>query len=129
MLSPAGEIAVLGPGVAHLRLDLLEDVDQGGGHLDAALHREAKAVGLTRPVVGILAEDDDTHLIEGRVLKGAEDLLVGREDLMLGLLLLKEGAQLRHIGLVELLADDGEPGWVDLHFTLGHEGTSGLVET
>ena len=64
-------------------------------------------------MVGILAEDDDADVVERRQRERVEDA-VGRgiEAASGGDLLNEERAQLLHVRLLELVAEDGEPALV-----------------
>ena len=96
---PALEVAVLG-GLEpwDVRRQLLVHVDQGGRRRGRRLHREAEAVGLAGADVGVLADQHDADLIEGRQVEGGEDLLDRRVD---GDLALSSGGQ-KGADLVEI---------------------------
>ena len=74
LTGPAGKVAVSGERGSRIVGDLLEYVDERRGHLDARSHGEAKAVGLTRPVIGILTDYDHLGVVERRGIEGGENL-------------------------------------------------------
>ena len=80
-----------------------------GGIADAALHREAQPVGLPRPVVRILAEDQHTCVGVRRQVEGGEHLVVRRVHRVAPPLLGDERLQVLPVGLVELAAQDRVP--------------------
>ncbi len=55
---------------AKVVLELLEDVLQAGRLGLARRHTEAEAHGLAVIVVGVLAQDDHTHLVDGTAVEG-----------------------------------------------------------
>lgn len=79
LVSPLLQAPVLGPREPrNILLELAEDVEQRWRREDTVLHREAHAMGLSRSVVGVLSNDDNSRPREGRVVEGGEDLLRGR---------------------------------------------------
>ena len=75
---PTCQVATLRDRCSRLSLYLLEDVLKRGRELYAVVHAEAESVCLSRAVIGILTEDDDTNLIEWRRIEGVEDEPTGR---------------------------------------------------
>ena len=80
---PRNQAAVLGLRAAEVVMQLLEDVDEGTGQLDAGEDRKTQAVGLADVVVGILSEDNDTDIREGGQLQSRENVMVGRKDFVI----------------------------------------------
>ncbi|MNM61961.1 hypothetical protein D3C81_732740 [compost metagenome] len=110
LLGPVLQAAVVGRVDVQVALELLEDVLQRRRHRHARLHREAQAMGLAGAVIGVLADDHHLHLVQRRRVQRIEDQPAGRKDLLAGgLLAAQELAQRLHVGLVELLAQNGFP--------------------
>src|SRR5204863_1141090 len=106
---------------AEVALQLLVDVDQARRRSDALADREAQAVGLARPVIGILPQDDDPHLFQRSQVERPEPLAAGREDALARLLLADQPAPKRaHVIAVELAFERLQPTRVQLH--LAHAG-------
>ena len=99
---PSGEIARRGHRGARLALHLLEDVAQRGRKIDAFGHREAEPVGLSRPVIGILPQDDHLDAVEGRLAEGVENQRPGRITGTCGIFRLDERDEAVEIGLLKL---------------------------
>ena len=85
------------------------DVGERRWDADTALHREAQPVGLARPVVRILAEDQ--HACPGvrRQVQGGEDLIVRWVHRVAPALLGDECLEVLPVRLVELAAQDRVP--------------------
>ena len=102
LAGPPREVAVLRHGHAKVIANLAEDVLQRRGEGHAGLHGEAQPMGLSRLMVGVLADDDHLHLVEGTEVEGIEDE-TGRRVAAHGLVLLTHGlGQLCEIGLLKL---------------------------
>lgn len=101
LLGPAVEVPAGGYRSVQVAGDLLEDVLQRGRERDAVRHREAEAVGLALPVVGVLTDDDDLQLVERTLVESPEDVARARKDPSGGVLLPDEIGQFPEIGLVE----------------------------
>ena len=99
---PALQVAAGGHGSAHVLLYLLEDVLQRGREGHAVLHREAQAVSLAGLVVGVLADDDHLHLVEGAQVEGIEDEAARRIAGSSGVFLSHAFGQLCEIGFLKL---------------------------
>src|SRR5690606_30007415 len=107
---PMFEEAVPRAGYAEIALQLLVDVDEARRGGDAGPDAEAEAVRLAGAMIGILAEDDDAHLLERRQVERAEPFGALGEDALAGRLLRhEEAAQRRHIGAFELGTEGIEP--------------------
>ncbi len=111
LLGPRHQIPVVRDRQAELLLHLLVDVAQGGRRLHARPHGEAQAVPLPLAVVGVLAEDQDLHLVVRSRFQSREHLLPGRIDRPVGPLLLDEFGELPEVGALKLLAEDAAPGF------------------
>ena len=85
------------------------DVGERGRDPDTTLHREAQSVGLARPVVRILSEDQHACVGVRRQVERGEDLIVRRVHRVALALLGDERLQLLPVGLVELAAQDRVP--------------------
>ena len=77
---PVDEAAVLSGRQTQIGLPLPVDVCQRGRQLDAGGHRKGQAVGLPRPVIGVLAQNHHLHLVRGRQREGGKQVRPGRED-------------------------------------------------
>ena len=88
LLRPRGQTAARGRFQSHVGLQLPEDVFQAGRRLDARPHREAQSVRLSRPVVGVLPEQDGLDVRIRGVAQGVENVLLGRINLIFGVFLL-----------------------------------------
>src|SRR5690606_13286308 len=87
----------------------------------ARQHREAQPMRLPRPVVRILAEDDDLDRVERSGVEGGEDLRTRRINGRAGgLALAQERAQLPHVLALEPVADARLPGLLQLQRGLAH---------
>ena len=91
-------------------LKLLENVDQAWRRLDSRLHREAQAVRLAGPVIGILAENDDPHLVKRRQVERPEPFGALGENAFAALTLGEQEAfEVGHVGLGELALQGLQP--------------------
>ena len=80
-MSPASQVAVVRPGEARdVAGQLLVDVDQAGGRRHSGLDRETQTVGLARAMVGVLADDDDLHVVQFTSIQGREGVFRRRVD-------------------------------------------------
>ena len=104
LFGPAVEIARSGNGRARIVVHLLEYVDQRGRERHAVADRKAQSVGLPRPVIRVLSDDDHFQIIGIAHIESPENIASGRENPPLGVFLLDEIDQLPEIGLVELPA-------------------------
>src|SRR5690606_2729555 len=87
---------------AEIAVQFLIDVAKRGRDCNAGRYREAETVRLSRPVIGILPDDDEFDRLERRRIKGGEDVAAGRVDDLSGRLLAAEKrAEFLHIGLLE----------------------------
>ena len=73
------------------------------------MHRKAQAVGLTGPVVGILAQQQHLHLFIGGEMERREYVVVGWEHLILRAFLMDKLLQLSPIRLGEFRPEDRVP--------------------
>jgi hypothetical protein len=89
------------------------DVLEGRRWGDAGWDGEAQPHRLARAVVGILAEDDHADVVERRQREGVKDAVGGRIEAASGRDLCdEERAQLLHVRLLELVAEDSAPALV-----------------
>ena len=102
LLRPRIEAAVIRRPAAEIRRHFLVDVLERRRNLDAGTDREGKAVGLAPAVIGILSEDHDLHVFEGSRVKGVEQIIHSRTDVVMHIFLLQLFVQLLIIGLFEL---------------------------
>jgi hypothetical protein len=100
LLRPVDEMAMGGPGQAEVGAQFLENVDEAGRHLDAALNRKREAVGLSGAMIGVLPEDHDLDLRQrGQFERGQALAARGIDGLARGFLGLEEAAQRAQRGL------------------------------
>ena len=102
LLCPTSQVAALWDGCSRLGLYLLEDVLERGRELYAVVDAEAESVRLSWAVIGVLTEDDDTHLVERCRIEGVEDEPTGRVASPRRVLLSHELRQLLEVRLAEL---------------------------
>ena len=95
---PVAEISVGWDRYSQVLVKLLKDVSERRRRGRGGLDREAQTMSLTRPVVGVLPQDHDSHRRKGGGIKRIEDLCAWRKNPVPTLLLDKEGLELRHIG-------------------------------
>ena len=82
LLCPGRQTAIFRWGNAQICLQFEKNIFQRGGQGNAAGDAKAKPVGLPGPVIGVLADDHDFHLVKGRVQKAVEDQAIrGIDDL------------------------------------------------
>ena len=89
-------------GFPKIGLNLLEDVLQRRGKLDAVLHREAQSVGLTWLVVRVLSDNHHLHLVKRTQVKGIEYQLPWRIASILRILRTNRTGEPDKIVFVEL---------------------------
>ena len=94
--------------------ELLGDVLQRRRRPHARRHVEGEPLRLAGLVVGVLAEDDDLHLVERRAVERLENPAGRRVDDAVGVGGLDERREFGEIRLVELLLQDGAPALFDL---------------
>ena len=99
---PGLEAAVAGVGNAEIALEFPVDVRQRGRHAHTLRDAEAQAVGLTRPVVRILAEDEHLGLGERGEVQRRKDLFRRGKHGGVGALVPQEFLEFGPVGLVEL---------------------------
>jgi len=92
LLRPVAQVGALAPH-AQIRLELAQDVAKRGWRRHALRHREGRAVRLAFSVIGVLAQDHDARLGQGRRLQGGADALGRRIDFAAGTLALKEALE------------------------------------
>ena len=117
---------------AEVGFDFPEDVDQRGRGGHAVRHGEGQAHRLAGAVVGILAEDDDFHLREGRELESPENLAAGRIDgLPGGFFSMQETRQRGEVRFLELRCERVFPAlfYLDIHASKMYPMTSSIVFT
>ena len=102
LVRPVLERAVIGDRAAQIAGELFVDVHQRRWRLDSGAHREAKAVCLARPVIGVLAQDQGFHRCIRSEMEGREDLIGWRVDLVRLTLRGDEVHEVGPIGLFEL---------------------------
>ena len=73
MVGPAFEIAAGWDRGADVGVDFFVDVLKRRWDGDAVVYRKTETVGLAAAVVGILAQDDDFHLLEWARVERVED--------------------------------------------------------
>ena len=113
---PAFKIAMSGMRNAQITLKLAINVLKGWWRGDAARHGKTEPMRLSRPVIGVLAEDHHLHIIERRQLKGAEHPASRRVDAFAGGFLgAQEGTQRHHMRCCELAGKPGLPACLDPH--------------
>ena len=116
LVGPALQIAVGGWYVgAEVGVYLFNYVHQRRRHGYAVGHGKAEAHGLPRLVIGILAENDDLHLVERGAVEGGEDVGTFGIAGIVGAVFDEESFQLRKIGCVELGLQDSKPRRVNLY--------------
>ena len=112
-LRPRREVAGRGPRQPEVGLQLRVDVLQGRWRADAGGNGEAEPHRLSGAVIGILAEDHHADVVERRQRERVEDAVGRRVEAAPGRDLGDEElAQLRHVGLLELVAEHREPALV-----------------
>lgn len=97
-----------------LCLYLLHDVDKRRGSRDILWHTEAKAVCLSRFVIGVLSQDDDLHLVERCMLEGVEDEAAGWIARTGSILSLDEPDEFFKVWLLKFLLQPSAPGSFDV---------------
>ena len=107
---PAGQVPALRNGRTRLGLYLLEYVAQRGWKLHPLVHREAEAVRLSWTVIGVLSQDDYTHLLKRCLVEGIEDERPGRIAHPCGIFLPHKLHELGKVGLPELPLQALAPG-------------------
>ena len=84
LLGPSFQVSVVGfrMKVLHTRIvhQFLVDISQGGRGLDSPADGKTEAVGLIRPVVGILPDNDQFCLGEGAQIQRGKGVLRGWKD-------------------------------------------------
>src|SRR5690606_19326000 len=84
-------------------------------------HRKTQAVGLAGAVVGVLAQDDHLHLVEGRGVEGGKDARAGREDVLARrFFLTQESREFLHLRALQVVADPGLPARLEADAVAGH---------
>src|SRR5207342_1617059 len=106
LFGPMRQAPMRGARDPEIAMQFLEDVLQRRRHRGAVLHGETQAMRLPEPVVRILAEHDDLHLVEGRGIQRREDL-GHRWEYVRALpdALTEERAQLLHVLALQVIAD------------------------
>ena len=121
LICPALQRAMGRYRLAQIALDFLEDILQRGGRPHTRRHRETQAMGLPRPVVGVLADDHHLDPAQRRAVQRVEDQRPRRIDLLAsGLLGQQELTQLLHVGLFELVTEGLLPVLGQLYRTAAH---------
>ena len=113
---PLLEVARTRHGHAEVVVQLLEDVLQAGREGHAIGHREREAVGLSRTVVRVLAQDDHLHLVERREVESVKDQRTRGINGILSLLAHEERLEVGKIGCLELWPQHLVPAFVDIGF-------------
>ena len=72
LIGPTGKVSAFGYGDAQVVLNFLEDVLEGRREGYSVVHREAKAMRLSRPVIRVLPDDDYLGLVERTEVEGIE---------------------------------------------------------
>ena len=102
LLCPPSEVARCGGRHAQFGLNLGVDVLERRRQGHTLGHGERQSHGLTRLVVGVLAEDDYFHTVEGCRVESIKDLAARRIARPCRIFLAHEGCQFGEVGLVEL---------------------------
>lgn len=110
LLCPACQVAALRNGCSCFGLHLFEDVLERGRECNAVVDTEAEPVRLSRSVIRVLPEDDDTNFVEGCCVEGIEDEPSGRVAGARGIFLTNELRQVLKVGLVEFFSKLLLPG-------------------
>ena len=116
LFCPACQVATLWNGCSCFGLYLFENVLERGREGNAVVDTEAESVRLSRSVIRVLPEDDDTNIVEGRCVEGIEDEPSGRIAGARGVFLTNELRQVLKVGLAEFFGKLLLPG----RFNLDH---------
>ena len=103
------QAAVVGPGHAEVGFEFGVDVLQRRRQRHPGPDAEAQPVGLSPPVVRVLAQDHRLDVRVGREVQGGEDLLRRREDLAPGPFPGHEPVQLGEVVGLQLGLQDRVP--------------------
>ena len=107
---------MVGDGAAQVGLELLVDVLQGRGDGDTLLHGKGQPVGLTGAVIGVLAQDDDLHLVIVGEAEGVEQVLPRGIDGTGGIFRVEKGAESLGVFVLQHRAEKfGPSGRQGLH--------------
>ena len=98
----------------NIRTQLLEDILQRLRNRHAVLHRETQSVRLPFPMIRVLADNHDLHLVKRRGIERIENFRSRRKYEIVFLLLYQKGFQFRKIRSLELVPEDFFPGFVDV---------------
>ena len=117
LLRPAAKITRRRNRRTEVTVDLLIYIRERRGYLHAFGHRERESHGLSGLVIGVLTDDDDTHLVKGTRVKGVKNKTSRRKTaagLILGTHILSEEFE---IGFVKLRLQYALPRWFysDVH--------------
>src|SRR6185437_16644974 len=105
-----------GDGHADVFMQFLKDIDQRWRRGDVLGNGETEAMGLTGAMIGVLAQQDDLYLVEGRRIEGIEDKAAGGVDgLSADLFVFQQGDDLQEIGFREFLSENLFPAVFDLY--------------
>ncbi len=108
LLGPSLQKAVLRWGHPDVGLEFPVDVAEGWGDSYPMPDRESESMGLPRAVVGVLAEDDDPHVVK-RHLEGTEDLSCRRVHDVRRSIGCHEVCELLEVGLLKLTGQSDFP--------------------
>lgn len=101
--------------VGEIGIDFFEDILQRRGWRYTLRHRKTQALGLARPMVRILSQNDDTHLFDPGQMKRTKPVTAVRvDDSAARFALCEPCSQLPHVGLGELGRRKRAPGFVHL---------------
>ena len=87
LLRPGLKISVIRNKCSHVIMKLLIYIHKGRRYVNSRLYREAKAMGLSVIVIGILSDYDTLYICQWGKMKGIEDIICRREYLSGGVLL------------------------------------------
>ena len=80
MFCPFRQIAVIGDLQPQIVVQFLINIDERRRDRHIFVHGKAQAVGLSVPVIGILAENNDFYVFKGRQIERVENSRARRKD-------------------------------------------------
>ena len=115
LLCPWGQIPVVRNRAAEVTVQFLINIDQGRRNADPLMYRKTQTVGLTRPVIGILSENNDFHLFQRCKIERIENITARRVNNMRPVLMNDRLIKLCIIRLAELRLKSRLPFTCDCH--------------
>ena len=109
LLCPMGKVARCGDRLTKVAVEFLVDIIQRRRYRYALAHRKAESLCLSEFVVGVLPDDNYTHLVKWAYIKRTEDLCGRRETLPRAVRLTHKLREQLEVRFIELGLQDLAP--------------------